>query len=547
MKQSCSDESRRRTLIFGIDGGTWEALDPLIERDVMPCLGNLRERGAWGNLESVVPVNSASAWSSILTGVAPERHGIFDFLAWHPHKRKRTTVNASWLPRPTILDLMGQQGAVLSLKVPMTYPPWPVNGAIVSGLPTPDDESTFSYPKGLAKRLNPLIERGSAGRSWELARENRHHILDHLEAAHRTLVRMTDRLIEEVNPDVCFSVARDVDELQHFFWDVLSGDDEFGYLPRLEAYFAGLDRYLARMLDWAGSDGRIIVFSDHGFGPVEGIWHLNDWLRRKGFLRLKSDDAAEVESLALPRSIRINYAVRRRLLAGMKRLGCQGQRLSDSLAKLKLRGFRHADLAAVDWTCTLAYAGNVGEEWLPVYINLEGREPEGIVSLEHYTRVREDLRQTLEQNQDPVVLVVHRGEEIFDVEDPRLTDAPDLVVETLSGAVQSDFAFNRPEVFEKPNFRNGCHRRRGMYLLAGEDVRPVRFDADLLDIPATILAWQNIQPPDKFCGKVLSDLFAELSVPEPSELLSLNSEEKAYLSEKEEADVRKKLESLGYL
>lgn len=547
MIETSNNKDKRRTLIFGIDGGTWDVLETLVERGVMPCLGHLRDRGAWGNLESVVPVNSASAWSSILTGVAPEKHRIFDFLAWHPNRKKRTAVNASWLPRPTILDLMGQTGPVLALKVPLTYPPWPINGAMVSGLPTPDDEIAFTYPSDLATRLNPLIERGSAGRSWELDGDSRHRILDQLEAAHLTLVRMADRLIDEIRPETCFVVVRDVDELQHFFWDVLTGTDDFGYRPRIEEYFAGIDRYLARMLDWAGQNGRIIVFSDHGFGPVEGVWHLNDWLRRKGFLRLKSDSDEENDGKGLPLGLRFNYAVRRRLLASVRRVGIKGQRLAESLARLKMRGFRHADLGDVDWTCTLAYTGNVGEEWLPVYINLEGREPHGVVSPEHYDRVREDLRRTLEKNHDPAVLVVHRCEEIFDVDDPRLTDAPDLIVETLTGAVQSDFAFNKSEVFEKSRYRNGSHRRQGMFLLSGQDVRPVRYDARLLDIPATILAWQGIQPPDNFGGKILDDLITDLSVSERAEELPISVDEKSYLSEEEEAGVREKLESLGYL
>lgn len=539
---------KRRTLIFGIDGGTWDVLNPLMDRGVMPCLSQLKAEGAWGNLESVVPVNSAAAWSSFLTGIAPEKHGVYDFFAWQPGKTRRISANASWLPRPTLFDLLREEGPVLALKVPMTYPPWPIRGAMVSGLPTPDDESAFTHPPELARRLNPVIEKGSSGRSWELSASKRHPILNQLFAAQRSLERMTDLLLEECNPNVCFVVARDVDELQHFFWDVLNGQDDFGYLPRIEDYFADLDRYLARMMDWAGQDARIMILSDHGFGPVEGVWHLNEWLRSRGFLSLMPEFEKPSVDKNLPWDLRLNFALRRRLLKGLKRLGVSSLRgLESSLEKLKLRSQRDTNLTGIDWSSTLAYAGNVGEEWLPVYINLAGREPQGAVSPKQYEQIREDLRSTLIKNSDPTVLEVHRSEEIFDIPGGCYSAAPDLIVETLSGAVQSDFALGTPFVYEQPRNRNGCHQRRGMVLLWGVDVAKAEINASLLDVPATILAWIGMPVPRHFDGKPLLDYITGVIPVESEFAFQVSNSEKLHLSEDEEAGVRKKLESLGYL
>lgn len=539
--------NKRKTLIFGFDGGTWDVLGPLVDRGVMPCLAQLKEEGAWGDLISVVPVNSAAAWSSILTGMPPERHGVYDFLAWHPGGKRRTSVNATWLPRPTLLDLMAKAGPMLALKIPMTYPPWPLHGTIISGLPTPDDESAFAYPADLVGRLNPLIEKGSAGRSWELDSDSRHTILSQLEAGQRSLERMTDYLLKDGDVQTCFVVARDVDELQHFFWDALSGQDEFGYLPRIEEYFGRLDRYLARMIGWAGTDARIILFSDHGFGPVEGIWHLNDWLRTRGFLRLKPDYENKEGNAGLSLASRLNYALKRRLLKELKHLGMRGFWLERSLQKFKLRSQRYTDLEEIDWSATLAYTGNVGEEWLPVYINLQGREPHGIVTLEQYDQIREDLRKTLYTNDEPAVLVVHKAEEVFDIADPRQSAAPDLIVETITSTVQSDFALGKTEIYQKSRFRNGCHRRLGMFLLAGPDVAPQRDVAHLLDIPATILAWLDIQPPNSFYGRILQELIPDLTISKPEVEIQTTEAQKEFFSDEDEAEVRKKLESLGYL
>ncbi|TKJ42533.1 hypothetical protein CEE37_02265 [candidate division LCP-89 bacterium B3_LCP] len=539
--------NKRKTLIFGIDGGTWDILNPLLERGVMPCLNRLRESGAWGNLQSVVPVNSAAAWSSLVTGMAPEKHGIYDFFAWHSDRAKRTSVNATWLPRPTLFELMGKLGEVLALKVPMTYPPWPIPGVMVSGLPTPDDETAFTFPSDLAKRLNPLIEKDSAGRSWELEGDHRYLILSQLEAAQRSLENITDRLLKDNHPQTCFVVARDIDELQHFFWDSLTGKDEYGYLLRIEAYFNSIDRYLQRMVDWAGEEGRIVIMSDHGFGPVEGIWHLNDWLKNKGFLRLKSETGDKKQGKDLPLSIRLNFALKRRLLRLMQQFGMKGSKLEQSLIRIKMDGSKYVDLGEIDWYGTMAYAGNVGEELLPIFINLHGREPWGIVTPEIYDSVRDDLKKTLEENSNPMVLTVHRCEDIFAVDDPQKSSAPDLIVETINGAVQSDFCVNQDETFQRSRYRNGCHRRQGMFILAGADVKPQHADASLLDVPATILAWQGINPPAFYDGQILHQLIDSISTPEETAEIERIIGDKTCFSEDDEEGVRKKLESLGYM
>lgn len=547
-------KSDRRTLVFGIDGGTWEILDPLLARGVMPTLRRLKEQGAWGTLRSIVPVNSAAAWSSFLTGLPPEKHGIPDFFVWKSGAAKRATVNATWLPHPTILDLLQDEGPILSLKVPMTYPPWAIRGAMVSGLPTPDDESAFTYPDELAGRINALTAKKSAGRDWVLDDFGRDIILDQLETAQENLEKTTDLLVHELqDARIAFVVARDVDELQHFFWDALTAqpqDEARSYLPRLEKYFARLDDYLGRWLIWAGANARIVLLSDHGFGPVEGVWHLNEWLRHKGFLRIREEAEATGKGKGSTLSRRLNYAVRRRLLRVCKRLHFVCKGLEKSLEGIKFRSLRQADLCAVDWSETLAYAGNVGEEFLPLYVNLQGREPFGIVSPQQYAKVREDLRATLLNNRLPVVKAVHRAEDLFNISDARQASTPDLIVETVSGGVQSDFSLGAAQVYEPSRYRKACHRRQGMFLLSGPEVNPGRYDAELLDLPATILAWQGLSVPEYFAGKTLNCILTELPGRKSGAGERRSTEpvaKREYLSEEDEAGARAKLESLGYL
>ena len=67
-----------RLMILGLDGATWTVIDPLRKLGLMPNLDALLKRAAHGTLESVVPPMTSAAWSSLMTGCGPARHGIFD-------------------------------------------------------------------------------------------------------------------------------------------------------------------------------------------------------------------------------------------------------------------------------------------------------------------------------------------------------------------------------------------------------------------------------------------------------------------------------------
>jgi arylsulfatase A-like enzyme len=57
-------------------------------------------------------------------------------------------------------------------------------------------------------------------------------------------------------------------------------------------WFMAFDEFLGRVLDAAaGTDTTVLVFSDHGFGPVQQYFHVNRWLLRRGYLHLRDASA----------------------------------------------------------------------------------------------------------------------------------------------------------------------------------------------------------------------------------------------------------------
>ena len=77
-----------RVFIIGLDGATWSVLDPMIERGVMPNLARLKARAAHGDMLSCVPPVTSAAWTTMVTGNGPQRHGVYDHRRYDAESRR---------------------------------------------------------------------------------------------------------------------------------------------------------------------------------------------------------------------------------------------------------------------------------------------------------------------------------------------------------------------------------------------------------------------------------------------------------------------------
>ena len=68
-----------RVYVLGLDGATWDIIDPLVEQGRLPVFKTLKEGGAWARLRTFEPTLSAVVWTSIATGKAMIKHGIIDW------------------------------------------------------------------------------------------------------------------------------------------------------------------------------------------------------------------------------------------------------------------------------------------------------------------------------------------------------------------------------------------------------------------------------------------------------------------------------------
>src|SRR5262245_41972098 len=115
-----------KVMVLGLDGATWDVLEPLAQEGLLPNLMRLREQGAWGSLGSVFPPLSPVAWTAVMTGKNSGKHGIFEFLE-QGHDPLAGRVNSSRAIQAKLLwEIVAQYGKkTVAGGVPMSYPPRP--------------------------------------------------------------------------------------------------------------------------------------------------------------------------------------------------------------------------------------------------------------------------------------------------------------------------------------------------------------------------------------------------------------------------------------
>ncbi len=130
---SCRRAARSpRVYVIGLDGATWDVIDPLIEQGKLPVFKELKESGAWARLRTFDPTLSAVVWTSIATGKTMIKHGIVDWTYVNKQNIK-VPYSSSEKRVPSIWEMMDEHGLrSIVLNWFVTYPPDAVRGVVVS-------------------------------------------------------------------------------------------------------------------------------------------------------------------------------------------------------------------------------------------------------------------------------------------------------------------------------------------------------------------------------------------------------------------------------
>ncbi len=552
-----------RVLMIGLDGMTFDVLDPLVAEGHTPVIAGLVRDGARAPLETIFPPLTAAAWTSAVTGKNPGKHGILEFFLRRPGTLDDVAVNQRLRDSRAIWDLLGEAGMrSIVTNIPVTYPPEEIDGVMISDFLTPAGRRDFVTPAGVLDDLERAFGPYRLHLSGTYRRGRIDEVVDELvdEVEYKTKVNCF--LMDREDWSACFTHVWGTDRIQHELWHVVDPShprhdraEGASHRSKVMDYWKRVDDSVGRMVDAAGPNASTFIVSDHGFGPLHKYCSFNVWLMQQGLLRLKRDGATIVKRLAFTLGITPEFAFKlsRRVSAG----GAKAKRgvTADRSKRGKLNKL-FLSFNNVDWSRTTVFSkGNYGQ----LFVNLEGREPYGTVSPgAEYERVRDDLIKRLKAIKDPgsgepLIGDVFKREELF--HGRHVENAPDVCFLPADMRFISigdmDFTSNR---FVVDAFGiSGGHRMHGILVANGPRIRRgvASPGAHITDLTPTMLHLLGQPVVDDMDGRVLEEIIDPAFLREnPVQTIGATGGHDATaadLTDDETGEIRDRLRELGYL
>lgn len=496
--------SDAKVLVIGLDGATFDLINPWVEEGHLPNIGRLMSEGTWGPLESTIHPLTPTAWTTFLTGKNPGKHGIYDFALFRTGSYEPILTDATHARAASMFQLASLAGKrVVAYNIPWTFPPEPVNGVMIAGFGAPRFDRRLAFPAESFDELTDRVERVS----FEIPpRNDRGVIVEAVEAQIEQVGEMGRFLLDSQQPDLCCCVFMATDQVGHVAWERRKARRQSGQPIRdvLLHTYQLVDAEIGRFLEQVDERTTVVLMSDHGFGSRFGVVDLGAALHQAGIV------AYEGGAVPAPR---------------VRRLGRKGGLLGIVEAAAKavmpqgLRGrIRTAMTPKFDWPRTKAWLWG---RYPKLRFNVRGREPDGVVeSGPELDALWEATCACLRAVKDPVddqpvIQDIWRGQEVYPGAPP--DDAPDLVASTSDfGYISRDVvtggtrAFLTEEAKQSVGWRHeqgGIHRMNGIFVAHGHGVRAQgRVEgAKLTDVAPTVLHLLEVPVPRAMDGRVLHD------------------------------------------
>ncbi len=538
-----------KLLIIGIDGATFDLILPWVEAGHLPNLERLISSGVHGELASTLPPVTSPAWPTFMTGCNPGKHGVFDFI--QPAGSDFSLVNATKIKQPTVWQRLSAAGyRVGVLNVPVTYPPQPLNGFMISGILSPKG-GEICYPPNLIERYQADLGEYRVAPNIQYKPGIEQEYIEDIRGLIGAHGEWALRLMSEESWDVMMVHFIALDIMMHALWRYMDHShprhEPSPHENAIRDAYKLVDDYIGRMLDLVPPETNVMLMSDHGFGPLHKIVNLNVFLFERGMLKLRGDVRTRVKAAAFRRGITPAGVYRL-----VERIGLQNLATRVSKEKRNQVVGRFLSFENVDWSQTVAYSmGHVGQ----VYLNMIGREPNGIVEKSNYQQRRRELVETLgelkDKNDRPLISKIIVREETY--HGPFTENGPDLhlIIDDYNMIAFPLFATDGKVITEQIRGDSGCHRREGIFIAQGPGIREGRklAEANILDLAPTIMHLLGEAVPRIMDGRVLHEIFDEPSdvkyLEEAADTVGLTDNQS--LSHDEETQLEERLRSLGYL
>ncbi len=537
----------RRLMVIGLDGATFRVLEPFAKEGIMPFLGSMLARGSRAVLRSTDPPYTGPGWSSFMTGTNPGKHSHYDAQRRTLDFKGLEPVGYHTLAGTTLWDLAAEAGIrIVLLNMPMSYPPPSLNGIVIAGALTPPGTVRYASPESLVQEIEREFGRYALDVSWaSFDPSHRRALLDDIERMLDQHERVFLWALARQRWDLAVVVFVTPDRIQHGLWHCLGVDGPVapGDEPtrdRIHAIFARLDSAVKRLVDAAGPDANVVIMSDHGFGPLKARVDLNNLLADfglfafKGGRRLVDTVGKRLHAMGLRRS---------HLATALRTLGASGGFVDRLEGGNRLQGAG----SVTDWGRTKAFCLMTNG----IFVNLAGREPEGIVSPRDYEALRDEIIERLGDVRDPhsgqrIIFRAQRREEVYS--GPYLEYAPDVVITEFDERYHFHFFpySHYTRAFNPPGRATGNHAYEGILLGAGPDLRTGPMpQARIVDVMPTLCALLGLEIPAEVDGRVLEGFVRAPCVP-TSATRGVSARRRGLAPGEQEA-LERRLRGLGYL
>jgi predicted AlkP superfamily phosphohydrolase/phosphomutase len=504
-------EPRHRVLLIGWDGATYDMIDPLIAAGKLPNLKRLMDEGLSLELESTMIPISAEAWTAAVTGKGPPKTGIFSFFTRVRDSYAIRLISSRDRRTPTVWNFLNHRGLKTHVVgVPITYPPEPIDGVMIAGMLSPLD-AEYAHPPGLADALRnlgfvPDID------VWRNKQEQEPEEM--VAEQHALKVRLTTSLLKDSDWDFAMIVFKCLDVLCHRLYTGAAD----GPVPE---HYERLDDALGQLRHAAGPNTDVLLMSDHGFGVYPHMLSITACLVEAGLATLSPVPGR--------------------------------QTVPEDEPQAKLIPVVHlAEIGRLDMSKTLVFCDSTEGNYAGLRLNLQGREPAGIVAPEQREAVTDEIISKLSALREttdgpPVFTRVMRTSDVY--RGPHADDVPDILLEA-----DRKFAckpWHRVPLARKTPRPTADHALIGVLAAAGPSFnsRPERGHASILDVTPTVLQLFSLPVPNQMDGRVLTEILSgDVRVVRVDEQeLDLATEgEHAYETD-EARQVIQRLKSLGYV
>lgn len=526
----------KRLIILGVDGACFDVIGPWMKKGALPGFSMLAESGCLADLCSSTPPLSPVAWTSMVTGVNPGKHGIYDFWLRHwPDEEQLPSFNfATGRDRKAkafweYLSEAGRPSMVFNM--PCTYPPDPINGLMISGFDAALDKAKGFHPPSLFDEITSefgeyyqgpldLISRGDIDKRGEALKD-----------AFVTMAKQKREiylhLLKNRPWDVFFGVFTESDSAMHAFFDTVSSTDH--EQQAIYLVFKEIDEFIQQVLSEFGNDVDFMVVSDHGFTTLDTGIELNTLLDGDGLLQRR-------------------YAMRGRLMFALKQ---RLKWLRPIVMRMKQRRVLPESKAFsikpwqmdVDFENSRVFFNGV----YPYFHVLPGEDPGEV-----FDEVRKCLL-SLTYEDRPVFRDVMRPSDLF--EGPCVEGMPEII-----GLLHDHFEAGRfgktgmpgqrgrNDIFT-PHVWQGLHAQNGLFMFRGETCSEAGSrlsEQSIFDIAPTVLAHAGLPVPKGMDGNPIPEVLNGREINETDDSIYRDSSSEE-MGEDDEKAMAERLDALGYL